>query len=201
MQHTQNSRMRSRSQYLKKMHEATLQGVVNDLVKEKDDGWKSRTSRDSYTTKLECLEIMGISITRDALYKRVERQSQKQANTPTRPVEELSLNQNDTEVSSLSSPSTGSATIEITGDNDVSESTSKVGRPKGSTMQKKQEDIINYKECVNAIAEAYDNELTAYRSQNKRLVKGYLGQLILQKKEEFGVSCNISVQTVRSRIK
>ena len=58
--------------------------------------------------KLQCLELMGISITRDALYKRVERQSMKKPNAPTRPVEELALNQNDIDVSSISSPSTGS---------------------------------------------------------------------------------------------
>jgi hypothetical protein len=58
----------------------------------------------------------------------------------------------------------------------------------------------NYKECVNAIAEAYDNELTL-NNPEKRLAKGYLEQLILQKKEEFGISCNVSVETVRSRIK
>ena len=63
MQHTQYNIMSSQSQYLTKMHEAALQGVVNDLVKEKEDRWKSRTLQDSYTTKLECLVFMGISIT------------------------------------------------------------------------------------------------------------------------------------------
>jgi hypothetical protein len=188
--------MSSKSQYLKKMYEAALQGVVDDLVKAKQDGQNNRTSRDSYTTKIECLELMGICITRDALYKRVERQSKKQ-DTPTRPVEELSVNQNDPEVSSLSSPSTGSIGIESnTRDNDVSEcmeSLSNAGRPKGSTMQKKREDIKNYKECVNAIAEAYDNELTLHNPE-KRLAKGYLEQLILQKKEEFGVSLFLQKQ-------
>ena len=67
-------------------------------------------------------------------------------------------------------------------------------------MQKKREEIKNYKECVNAIAEACDNELT-FHNPEKRLAKGYLEQLILQKKWEFSISCNISVETVRSRIK
>ena len=64
--------MSPQSQYLKRMQEAALQGFVDDLVKEKGEGWKNRTSRDSYTTKLQCLELMGIYIKRDALYKRVE---------------------------------------------------------------------------------------------------------------------------------
>ncbi len=55
--------MSCQSQYLKKLHESTLQDVIDDLVKEKEEGWKNRTSRDSYTTKLKCLELMGISIT------------------------------------------------------------------------------------------------------------------------------------------
>ena len=46
----------SQSHYLKRLHEAALQGVVDDLVKEKEDGWKSRTVQDSYTAELHCLE-------------------------------------------------------------------------------------------------------------------------------------------------
>ena len=102
--------MSSQSPYLKKLHGVALQGVVNDLVQEKEEGWKGRTSRDSYTTKLQCLELMGITITKDALYKRVKRQSKKQPNARTRPIEELIRNLNDPEVSSMSSPSTGSNT-------------------------------------------------------------------------------------------
>ena len=47
-----------------------MQGFVDDLAKEKEDGWTSRTVENSYTTKLHCLKLMGISMTRDALYKR-----------------------------------------------------------------------------------------------------------------------------------
>ena len=76
--------MSTQSQYVKKWHQSALQDVVHDLVKEKEEGWKSRTARDSYTTKLKSLELIGISITRDALYKRVERESKKKPNEPTR---------------------------------------------------------------------------------------------------------------------
>ena len=142
--------MSSQSPYLKKLHEVALQGVVNDLVQEKEEGWKGRTSRDSYTTKLQCLELMGITITKDALYKRVERQSKKQPNARTRPIKELTTNPNDPEVSSMSSPSTGSDTNSL----------STAGRPKGSTNEKKREEIKNYKECINAVSQAYHSELT-----------------------------------------
>ena len=183
--------MSSQCQYLKKLHESTLQDVIDDLVKEKEEGWKNRTSRDSYTTKLKCLELMGISIKRDALYKRVERQSKKKPNAPTRPVEELSISQNDTDVSSITFPSTGSHITHGTAANqDLSEvmfSSSKAGRPKGSTMQKKREDMSNYKECVSVISEAYGKEHTLRKDQNKRLMKGYLEEVIAKKKEEFGV--------------
>ena len=77
--------MSTKSHYLKKMHEAALQGVVNNLVKEKEEGRKSRTSQDSYTLKIQCLELMGITITRDALFKRAERQFKKHSKAPTRP--------------------------------------------------------------------------------------------------------------------
>ena len=49
--HLNHLRMSTQNPYLKKLHKAALQGVVNDLVKEKEEGWKGRTSRDSYTTK------------------------------------------------------------------------------------------------------------------------------------------------------
>ncbi len=49
---------------------------------------------------------MGKSITRDALYTRVEWQHKKRPNKTTRPVKELAITQNDPEISSISSPST-----------------------------------------------------------------------------------------------
>ena len=157
--------------YLKKLHEAAFQPVVNDLVHEKEEGWKSRTARDSYTTKLQCLELMGIKITRDALYKRVEQQSKRQQNgtgnpepiQEAAPIEEVATYLNDHNVSSISSPSNESDTNES--GNDTMMSSPKAGRPKGSTNQKKRLDIKNYKECINAITEAYDSELTQCKDQ------------------------------------
>ena len=183
--------MSSQSPYLKKLHGVALQGVVNDLVQEKEEGWKGRTSRDSYTTKHQCLELMGITITKDALYKRVERQSKKQPNARTRPIEKLTTNPNDPEVSSMSSPSTGSDTNSL----------STAGRPKGSTNEKKREEIKNYKECINAVSQAYHSELTHCKDQKKKVKGGFLAQIIEKEKGKFDVSCNIPEETIRSQIK
>ena len=135
----------------------------------------------------------------------MEQQSKKQANEANKLVEELVVYQSDPNMSSISSPSTGSNTTDDNSESqDLSNAmffSSKAGRPKGSTRQKKRANINNYKECVNAIAEVYQNELTLHKDQNKRVKKGYLDNIIEQKKEEFGLSCNISAETVRSRIK
>jgi hypothetical protein len=193
--------MSTQNQYLKKLHKSALQGVVNDLVQEKEEGWKRRTARGSYTSKLQCLESMGISINRDALYKRVERQHKKQQNKTTRPVEELAIVQKDPEVSSDSSPSTGGNA----GSDNVSKpmilSSKGAGRPRGPKQQKERGDITKYRECLHAIAQAYHIEYTHHKVKKKRLAKGYLKQLIQEKKDEFGVSANIPLGTVRSRIK
>ena len=144
---------------------------------------------------------MGISITHDALYKRVERQSKKKPTEPTSPVEELIFYQN-SEVSSVSSPSTGSNTTDSKSQDLLIATilSSKAGRPMGSTMQKKREDINNYKECVNAITEEYHNKLAFHKENHWRLMKGHLEAIIEQKKEEFGVREDISEETIRGRI-
>ena len=58
--------MSTQNHYLKKIQEKAVQAIVDDLVDEKQEGWRSRTARDSYTAKLHCLELMGIRIKRDA---------------------------------------------------------------------------------------------------------------------------------------
>ena len=194
--------MSTQCQYVKKWHKAALQDVVQDLVKEKEEGWKNRTARDSYTTKLKSLELIGISITRDALYKRVERESKKKPNEPTSPFDEVIANDT-SELSSISSTSMGTNITDC--ESQVLQtstiSSSKAGRPKGSTMQKKREDISNYKQCVNAITEDDHKELTSHKEIQWRLMKGRLEAVIKQKKEEFGVSDDIPAATIRTRIK
>ncbi len=101
-------------------------------------------------------------------------------------------------MSSVSSPSYESDTNEIA--NEIMAS-SKAGRPKGGMHQKKREHFKNYNECMNAITEAYNNELTQCRDQRKTVMQGFLKKVIEQKKVEFSISGNISEKTVRSRIK
>jgi hypothetical protein len=66
----------------------------------------------------------------------------KKPNAPTRPVKELIVNQNDSEVSSISSPSTRCNTIdgniESQDQLQATISSTKAGRPKGCTMQKRE---------------------------------------------------------------
>ena len=118
------------------------------------------------------------------------------------PVEELIFYQN-SKVSSISSPSMGSNTTDSESQDQLIATilSSKAGRPKGSTMQKKREDINNYKECVNAITEEYHNKLTFHKENQRWLMKGHLEAIIEQKKEEFGVSNDIPAATIRTRIK
>jgi hypothetical protein len=164
-------KMSTQSQYVKKWHQSALQDVVKDLVREKEEGWKNRTARDSYTTKIKSLELIGISITPNALYKRVERESKKKPNEPTSTIEEVVLN-DPSEVSSISCPSTlTNITDSETQDLQTSTiSSSKAGRPKGSTMQKKREDISKYKQCLNAITEEYHKELISHKETRRRTI-------------------------------
>ena len=181
--------MSSQSQHLKKLHEAALQGIVDDLVKEKEDGWKSRTVRDSYTTKLNCLELMGISMTRDALYKRVACQIKKRTGATSELVVELTADQNNSEVSTLTSPSTGGSSDllddEDTDEHEVMDCSARGGRPKGSTNQKKRDDVKKYKECVNAIAHAYNDELTKQRGLQQKLVKCFWSKSFKRKRKSL----------------
>ena len=195
--------MSTESLYLKKMQEKAVQGVVDDLVDEKEEGWKNRTARDSYTAKLHCLELMGIKIKRDALYKRVERQSKKRKLASAEPIEEappineIETHKNDNDVSSVSCPSFESNTNETA--NEITDP-SQGGRPKGSTLQKKREDMKNYTDCMNAITMVYNNEPTQCRAQGKTVTRGFLKEVIEQKKGEFSTKSHISESTVWSRI-
>ena len=182
--------MSTHSPYLKKIQELAVQAVVNDLVDKKEEGCKSRTAQDSYTVKLHCLELMGITIKRDGLCKWVEWQSKKRKQASAEPIqeaapiEEVATYKNDHDVSSVSCPSYKSDTNEIA--NEIMDS-SKAGRPKGSMHQKKREDIKNYNECVNAITKAYNNELTQCRDRSKTVLLGFLKEVIEQTKVEFSI--------------
>ena len=54
--------------YLKKLSNAALVTVVDDLVREKRGGSCGRAMYKSYNEKLESLSVMGVQISRNALY-------------------------------------------------------------------------------------------------------------------------------------
>ena len=103
----------------------------------------------------------------------------------------------------MSSPSTGSDTNEIVDEtsDETLASLSTAGRPKGCTNQKKREDIKNYKECINAVSQAYHSELTRCKDQKKKVKGGFSAQIIEKEKDKIDVSCNIAEETIRSRTK
>ena len=54
---------------------AAMERVVHDLVEEKICGSKGRAQRDSYLDKIKYLWAMGVSIKKDAVWKRVSRET------------------------------------------------------------------------------------------------------------------------------
>ena len=64
----------SEDDYINGLRKAAMERVVHDLVKEKISGSNGRAQRDSYLDKIQSLRAMGVSIKKDALCKRVERQ-------------------------------------------------------------------------------------------------------------------------------
>ncbi len=92
--------------------------------------------------------MIGASITRDALYKRVERESKRMA--PTEVIVKDSL----TDISSVTpAANSGQSSNRFQG-----------GRPKGSTNEKKWLGTGNYNACLKSICDNYANKIVAMRS-------------------------------------
>ena len=75
---------------------------------------------------------------------------------------------------------------------------SKASRPKGTTMAKAREDAKKYDDCVNAITYDYSTELTK-KTSHQRCARGFLEDLIEEKKKEFRVTVDIPGRTIQSR--
>ena len=75
----------------------------------------------------------------------------------------------------------------------------KIGRPLGSSKDKKKADADNLKSCINEIAYDYATKLTSQKGQKKRCPKGFLADLIAEKKTKYEVSSDIAIKTIRSR--
>jgi hypothetical protein len=84
--------------------------------------------------------------------------------------------------------------------------TKKTGRPKGTTKMKLYNDVQQRKVCMAEIAKDYDrkmNEVKATGGIQTRVTKGYMKDLIEEKKKEYGIakSFYISVETIKTRLK
>ena len=175
----------SEDDYINGLRKAAMERVVHDLVKEKICGSNGRAQRDSYQSKIKALQAMGVSITKDALWKRVERQYKR--------------TQQPDDASSLSSPSSISDSSTLSSLTDPTFAV--IGRPKGTTSVKKREDKDILKQCLNAIAYDYATKLTSCKAEKKRCKKGFLDELIEAKKAEFQVVGKISASTIRNRVR
>mmetsp|Transcript_25992 Transcript_25992/g.46869 ORF Transcript_25992/g.46869 Transcript_25992/m.46869 type:complete len:246 (+) Transcript_25992:72-809(+) len=78
----------------------------------------------------------------------------------------------------------------------------KADRPLGNTDDEKREDAKKLKDCISAVACDYATEITSRKAEGKkRVMKGFLTDLINKKRDEFGVVVSISEETIRSRAK
>ena len=90
-------------------------------------------------------------------------------------------------VATGSSVSSLSEAVSSTGSDSLTKQ--KVGRPKGSTKEKKVEEASRYKICVNEIVDSYVLEVNSRKARGiSRCAKGFLDNLIEEKKKEHIVS-------------
>ena len=73
------------------------------------------------------------------------------------------------------------------------------GRPKGSTMEKKEKKSEQLKEAMNYVATRYGKEKE--KVENKKLPRGTIQRLISEAKDKFNVSPEIKVKTIESRFR
>jgi len=80
----------------------------------------------------------------------------------------------------------------------VSATVSKVGRPKGTTNERKREIFTTRKKCLDSIPTYYATILAMKKLEGKRITKGFLEELIKSKRKEYNVSGKIAPGTIRS---
>ena len=126
--------------YVKTLHKVALDQAVVDLVKDHINSSEDRAKRDLYTAKLDALAAIGLSISKDAMYKQVDRKKKQLEQEGTRlPAPEIMVPPSVTRVSSLASPSSFSRNLNESNisEHDGSDGTAalkpKSGRPKEST--------------------------------------------------------------------
>ncbi len=127
--------------YIKKLHNGAINQAINDLVLAKRrDGM---IQKNGYLSVLDALHKIGVNITRDALYKRVEREIKNQ-----KPVEVVGYetmthlssitNEDCNDANHFSEKSTTKTSCNSLPSSVESKAASTVkGQPKGSTNEKK----------------------------------------------------------------
>ena len=214
--------------YVSQLRKNALEAAVKDLVRMKTDNPNSKITKKTYENVKSSLEEVGVVIKLDALYKRVSRAFDK-INKVTTPVQEVDVSPQSearSQVSDLSSspnndrtstPTSGTnetmdnngSTI-ATGDNTFGTELPRkeVGRPKGTTDSNKAKSAKRFCDCIVDITYDYATQLAinkelSVNGQVKRNKKGFLANMIVQKKLEWGVphTVYISEETIMSRVK
>ena len=117
--------MSSTKEYAQTMHDLVINEVVANLVEEKANiGSNATLNSEAYTVKLSALDGMGISITRNALVKRVNQAFQLRVELEGK---EVTVEEESSVVSGLTS---------ALGVSDGGDIVTGTGRPKGSTDKK-----------------------------------------------------------------
>ena len=127
----------------------------------------SRVGQDSYTVKLTSLVDMGIPISYNALAKRVTREFKNLHGHLCG--KEVTVDPNFDDLSGLTS---------VTGVSEGAPTPAKAGRPKGSTDDKKRQDVKTLSDCIGSIAYNYSTEKQIISGQGKIVKRGFLTKLI-----------------------
>jgi len=194
--------------------EATLQGVINDLVEDKMSrlsGSRASADRLSIDAKVGFLASIGITINKKTLYSRVSRQFKKSQQASSTALDSTGSSNKATAAKSVSSEAS-----EVTMERNArsqkgrkhiqmsprASSTTLDSPPKAKKPRvdpKIREDVKKRQECIHAIAVAYSAERAANKAAGTRCKQGFIQELIARKREEYGVEEEIPIETIRSR--
>ena len=185
--------------------------VVNDLVvkKRSSSGYIDRKTMDKAWSGLQSV---GITISKNSLSQKVARKLREDNNAPpTKKKKTVEPSPEEDEEEELATPippdpseSLAARVFVVAGEEATAISTigsgspveemqrPKGGRPKGTTNESKRQAEFSYKHCLDAIELEYSTEFAAARSKKKRMPKGWLDNLIEEKRKEYGVKNSIS---------
>ncbi len=171
---------------------ADLVAAIN--IRHSNSGKRLTKGDQLYKHTIASLQANGIDITHNALKMRVSRALVEDRRELVG--REIRLTMSVTSPSSLSNESHESLTSSQSDDIEVSEKSTAGGRPKGSTMARKKQDIANESKCIDAIVSEYSKHYNTAKSVGRNVDYGYTNKLIDEKKKEFGVNCTISTRAI-----